>query len=203
MSIVVRDRDSGLIKIYSKGADNVIKARLSSKSKVNLDSQLRKFSLIGLRTLLVAMRTVSEKEYESFQKSMNSLPSHNNEEAANKLIADLESGLFVIGATAVLDKLQQDVPETIRDLIRANIKVWMLTGDKMETAENIAKSCNLIQPKFSVLKLERPAGVEHMSPEDAERRINDIANRAEELQKRSVPKAFLIEGADLSVVLSS
>jgi P-type E1-E2 ATPase len=45
----------------------------------------------------------------------------------------------------VLDRLQEDVPETIRDLIRANIKVWMLTGDKMETAENIAKSCKLIQ----------------------------------------------------------
>ncbi len=45
----------------------------------------------------------------------------------------------------MLDRLQEDVPETIRDLIRANIKVWMLTGDKMETAENIAKSCKLIQ----------------------------------------------------------
>lgn len=60
--------------------------------------------------------------------------------------------MYVIGATAVLDRLQDEVPETIRDLLRANIKVWMLTGDKMETAENIAKSCNLIQPDFEVLK---------------------------------------------------
>ncbi len=63
-------------------------------------------------------------------------------------MSDLESELYLIGATAVLDRLQDEVPETIRDLIRANIKVWMLTGDKLETAENIAKSCNLIQRGF-------------------------------------------------------
>jgi P-type E1-E2 ATPase len=63
-------------------------------------------------------------------------------------VSDLESELYLIGATAVLDRLQDEVPETIRDLIRANIKVWMLTGDKLETAENIAKSCNLIQRGF-------------------------------------------------------
>lgn len=63
--------------------------------------------------------------------------------------------MYVIGATAVLDRLQDQVPQTIRDLLRASnlfvnldIKVWMLTGDKMETAENIAKSCNLIQNDF-------------------------------------------------------
>jgi len=52
--------------------------------------------------------------------------------------------LSLIGATAVEDKLQDNVPETIADFIKANINVWMLTGDKMETAENIAKSCRLI-----------------------------------------------------------
>lgn len=67
---------------------------------------------------------------------------------------ELEKGFYLIGATAVLDRLQEDVPETIRDLIRANIKVWMLTGDKMETAENIAKSCKLIQDDFTIFRYE-------------------------------------------------
>ncbi len=62
----------------------------------------------------------------------------------DNLIDKIERDLFVIGATAVEDKLQEKVPETIADLLRANIKIWMLTGDKMETAENIAKSCRLI-----------------------------------------------------------
>lgn len=72
----------------------------------------------------------------------------------DELISDLETDLYLIGATAVLDRLQDEVPETIRDLIRANIKVWMLTGDKLETAENIAKSCNLIQEGFEVLTVK-------------------------------------------------
>lgn len=60
--------------------------------------------------------------------------------------------MTLIGATAVEDRLQDNVPETIRDLIQANIKIWMLTGDKLETAENIAISCNLIQSHFQVMK---------------------------------------------------
>lgn len=65
----------------------------------------------------------------------------------------IETNLTLIGATAVEDKLQDKVPETIADLIRANIKVWMLTGDKLETAENIAKSCRLIQEQMKVMKI--------------------------------------------------
>lgn len=66
----------------------------------------------------------------------------------------LEQDLYLIGATAVEDKLQPEVPETIADFLKANIKVWMLTGDKLETAENIAKSCRLIQGDMTVLRLQ-------------------------------------------------
>ena len=66
----------------------------------------------------------------------------------------LESNLTLLGATAVEDKLQDEVPEVINDLQAANIKVWMLTGDKLETAENIARSCKLIKPGFVVYRLK-------------------------------------------------
>jgi P-type E1-E2 ATPase len=59
--------------------------------------------------------------------------------------------MILIGATAVEDRLQDKVPETLRDLLRANIKVCMLTGDKLETAENIAKSCNLIESDSHII----------------------------------------------------
>ncbi len=82
-----------------------------------------------------------------------------------EIAAEIEQGLFLLGSTAVEDKLQQDVPSTIKDLISASslnfhftltqlfsldIKIWMLTGDKLETAENIGKSCKLIQKTFLV-----------------------------------------------------
>lgn len=60
----------------------------------------------------------------------------------------------MLGATAVEDKLQDDVPEVINALQDAQIKVWMLTGDKLETAENIARSCQLIKPHFQVYRLK-------------------------------------------------
>jgi len=56
-----------------------------------------------------------------------------------------ERGLVLVGATAVEDRLQDDVPQTIHSLQSAGIKIWMLTGDKLETAENIGESCKLLK----------------------------------------------------------
>ena len=130
MSAIIKDK-TGFIKIYTKGADNIIKQRLSTKSQINLDVQLTDFSRIGLRTLLIAMRTISDSEYQTFKNKVNNLPAENRTEIFDQCVSELETDLILSGATAVLDRLQEDVPETIRDLIRANVKVWMLTGDKM------------------------------------------------------------------------
>jgi len=67
--------------------------------------------------------------------------------------SNLEQDLTLIGATAVEDKLQDEVPETIQDLQMAGIKIWMLTGDKFETAENISFSCKLIKEDFEIYKI--------------------------------------------------
>lgn len=93
----------------------------------------------------MAVRILSEAEFLDFKTKLTSLSdSPEREKETAKLVDQLERNLTLIGATAVEDKLQERVPETIYDLIKANIKVWMLTGDKLETAENIAKSCRLI-----------------------------------------------------------
>lgn len=60
----------------------------------------------------------------------------------------------LLGITAVEDKLQDDVPKVIHNLIEADIKIWMLTGDKLETAENIGHLCNLITKETKVLRLK-------------------------------------------------
>ena len=73
-----------------------------------------------------------------------SLSKVRNKQAEEDHYSKLERNLTLLGATAVEDKLQDEVPEVINDLQSADIKVWMLTGDKLETAENIARSCQLI-----------------------------------------------------------
>lgn len=81
----------------------------------------------------------------------------------DSIYSSLERNLLLLGATAVEDRLQTGVKETIQDLRRADIKVWMLTGDKFETAENIAASCKLVDqndPTTEVIRLKTKADVE-------------------------------------------
>lgn len=113
-------RSGNMIKMYMKGADSIVKSRLAPENRLNLDDELNRFSVIGLRTLLIGMRIISEAEYSQFKKNVESLPLTNKEEALNELISNLEQNIYLIGATAVLDRLQDEVPETIRDLIRAS-----------------------------------------------------------------------------------
>jgi P-type E1-E2 ATPase len=65
----------------------------------------------------------------------------------------VETGLFLMGATALEDKLQEDVPRVIQDLCYAGIKVWMLTGDKLETAYNIGFSCKMFTESMNPFSL--------------------------------------------------
>ena len=74
MSVVVRDPRDGRIKLLMKGADVAVKERLSKRQRVNLDMELERCSKVGLRTLLVGMRIISEKEYEEFRASVRDLP---------------------------------------------------------------------------------------------------------------------------------
>lgn len=87
MSVIVRSGNQ--IKLYTKGADSIIKSRLSSDQKLNLDSELDRFAKIGLRTLLIGMRLISDQEYSQFKKAVEVLPTANREEAFEKLVSEL------------------------------------------------------------------------------------------------------------------
>ncbi|KAI0161169.1 phospholipid-translocating P-type ATPase [Hypoxylon sp. FL1284] len=114
------------------------------------------FATEGLRTLLFARKFIPASEYESWKKIYNdattSLVNRQDMiEAAGELI---EQSFDLVGATAIEDKLQVGVPETIDKLRRANIKIWMLTGDKRETAINIAHSARICRPGSDIFILD-------------------------------------------------
>jgi magnesium-transporting ATPase (P-type) len=125
------------------------------------DEFLNRASLKGLRTLLMAMRVIDESEYKEFTMHVAEAEKDvmNREKNLAKIYDKFERGLVLLGATAVEDRLQDNVPETIRDLQEAGIKIWMLTGDKLETAENIGFSCQLLQNDMTVWKISTPAEV--------------------------------------------
>ncbi|BFU20548.1 phospholipid-translocating P-type ATPase [Entamoeba histolytica HM-3:IMSS] len=148
MSVLTRD-ENGIITLWCKGADNVMNERCNEEGKECM-KYLNEFSSVGLRTLVLAIKTINEdifsKWYEKYDDAINLL--EGREEEVELLQNEMEKDLQIIGISAIEDKLQEGVPETIEMLLRGGIKVWMITGDKMETAINIGKSCKLINNTY-------------------------------------------------------
>uniref|UniRef100_A0A673YH31 Phospholipid-transporting ATPase n=1 Tax=Salmo trutta TaxID=8032 RepID=A0A673YH31_SALTR len=147
MSVILRFPD-GRIRLYCKGADTVIYERLSPNSKHKEETQtaLDIFANQTLRTLCLCYKDISKQEFDAWAKKHKdaSVAMGNREAALDRVYEQIENNFMMIGATAIEDKLQDGVPETIAKLAKADIKIWVLTGDKKETAENIGYSCELL-----------------------------------------------------------
>ncbi|XP_025087156.1 LOW QUALITY PROTEIN: probable phospholipid-transporting ATPase IA [Pomacea canaliculata] len=156
MSVVVRSPD-GKIMLYCKGADTVIYERLDDTQlygDVTLH-HLEDFATVGLRTLCFAKAEISLEFYNewrnTFYKASTSI--QNREKKLEEAAELIERNLFLIGATAIEDRLQDGVPETIYKMSLAGIKLWVLTGDKQETAINIGYSCKVLTQSMELIIL--------------------------------------------------
>lgn len=118
------------------------------------------FATEGLRTLLYGYRYIEDEEYQTWKKIyLDATTSLCNRQALIEKAGNLiETNLELAGATAIEDKLQEGVPDAIEKLRRAKIKMWMLTGDKRETAINIGHSCRLIKDYSSITILDQETG---------------------------------------------
>lgn len=154
MSAVVRGPDRK-IKLYVKGADTVILERLGQHNPYvdETCAHLEDYANEGLRTLCIAYRDVSDEEYAEWSKIYEKAATTiNNRQAELDKAAELiEKNLFLLGATAIEDRLQDGVPDTIHTLAQAGIKLWVLTGDRQETAINIGYSCKLITEDMNLI----------------------------------------------------
>ncbi|XP_066062815.1 phospholipid-transporting ATPase ID isoform X1 [Chamaea fasciata] len=148
MSVIVRSPE-GKIRLYCKGADTILLERLHP---VNQDltgittDHLNEYAGEGLRTLVLAYKDLEESYYKDWSERLlraGSAPEAHEDHLA-RLYDEVEHDMMLLGATAIEDKLQQGVPETIAILTLANIKIWVLTGDKQETAVNIGYSCKML-----------------------------------------------------------
>ena len=143
MSVIVRDLDTQKIKIICKGADNMILSRCAKSEDVSKNGiysqKLSSFAKVGLRTLVVGERQISEKEfkawYSAYTNARASIVDRSTKLA--EVAEKIEVNLKVLGVTAIEDRLQDGVDQTIFDLARAGIKLWVLTGDKVGTAISI------------------------------------------------------------------
>jgi len=148
MTIVARK--NGKIFAFSKGADSSILPKCVSGPITETKTNVSNFSVYGFRTLCVAYREIPESEWLGIKSAIDKEMVKDDGNVL-KVGGDLiERNFILIGSTAVEDRPQDGVPETLRALKAAGIKVCMITGDKRETAINIARSCGLISTKRSV-----------------------------------------------------
>ncbi|XP_006887000.1 PREDICTED: probable phospholipid-transporting ATPase FetA-like [Elephantulus edwardii] len=152
MSVIVRTPENQVI-LFCKGADTILCQLLhpacDSLRDITMD-HLDDFASQGLRTLMVAYRKLDDKFFREWSKRHSEayLSLENRQDKLSIVYEEIEKDLMLLGATAIEDKLQDGVPETILTLNKAKIKVWVLTGDKQETAVNIAYSCNIFNEEM-------------------------------------------------------
>uniref|UniRef100_A0A8D0CGE2 Phospholipid-transporting ATPase n=1 Tax=Scleropages formosus TaxID=113540 RepID=A0A8D0CGE2_SCLFO len=149
MSVIVRN-PVGQIKLYSKGADTILFDRLDPTNDdlmYTTSEHLNEFAGEGLRTLALAYKDLDEEYFADWMKRLHiaSTTLENREELLASLYEEIEQDMMLLGATAIEDKLQEGVAETIACLTLSSIKIWVLTGDKLETAMNIGYSCNMLR----------------------------------------------------------
>ncbi|CAB3221059.1 unnamed protein product [Arctia plantaginis] len=142
MGIIIQEENTREITYYVKGADVALSPLLDSQWH---SVECKKLAADGLRTLVMAKKTLTEQEYEAFETEYKEarLSMTNRGERTAAALSKLQHGLTLLAVTGVEDRLAEDVPRTLGMLRTAGIKIWMLTGDKLETALCIARSLQL------------------------------------------------------------
>jgi phospholipid-translocating ATPase len=174
---------------YEKGADTVMTSIVSANDW--LDEETANMAREGLRTLVVGRRKLSSQQYSDFSKaySQASLSLHAREAAMASAIKEhLEKDLELLGVTGVEDKLQVDVKPSLELLRNAGIKIWMLTGDKVETARCVAISAKLVSRGQTIITVEKV-------------KRKDAAYDALNSLRGKTDACLLIDGESLSTIL--
>ncbi|XP_019752668.1 phospholipid-transporting ATPase IC isoform X1 [Hippocampus comes] len=203
MSVLVREPE-GALKLYCKGADIVILERLQRDCPhlESTEQALELFSKACLRTLCIAVRSVSETSWEQWSRTLAraaAMPTFDRNALLEKLHDEMEQNLQLLGVTAIEDRLQEGVPETISLLKQAGIKVWVLTGDKKETAVNIGYACKLLDPDTRLLEWQELRQIlQSPDPGGHFHKIKHTELWAVEKDKAGVQTAVVLTGPELT-----
>ncbi|KAK3037101.1 hypothetical protein RJ639_029943, partial [Escallonia herrerae] len=213
MSVIVSD-ENGQIFLLCKGADNIVFDRLADNGRTYQQAttmHLSSYAEDGLRTLVFGYRKVEVNVYErwnsTFTKAKATMGPQREEELENAA-AIIEKELILLGAVAVDDKLQDGVPECIDRLAQAGLKIWLLTGDKMETAVNIGYACSLLRHDMKQLHLSLSKEAEtsnqvKVMKEDILHQIQSSYDMTIEEKNKEAPFALVVDGKALEIALRS
>jgi phospholipid-translocating ATPase len=207
MSVIVKREDK--ITLYCKGADSIVFARLDETSKDAMQTTLKHlgdYAREGLRTLVVAQKHLTHEEYSQWATRHHaaSIVQVNRDEELDKVYNEIEQNMTLVGATAIEDKLQDGVPEAIANLAKANIKIWVLTGDKQETAINIGYSSKLLveDMRVFIINAEEKGAVEKQLTDAKDEIVNCEEGKTVEEQSTDTELRLGPPGPPFGIVIN-
>ena len=186
--------EAGEIWFYQKGADTVMTSIVAANDW--LDEETANMAREGLRTLVVGRRKLSLDQYSDFSTRYKqaSMSLQDRDTNTARVVKDyLERNLELLGVTGVEDKLQKDVKPSLELLRNAGIKIWMLTGDKVETARCVAISAKLVS---------RTQHIHTITNLSSERNPTAALDALSLLASKPSSTALLIDGTSLSHFLT-
>ncbi|KAK1163093.1 phospholipid-transporting ATPase 11C-like isoform X2 [Acipenser oxyrinchus oxyrinchus] len=220
MSVIVKTK-SGETLLFCKGADSSVFPRVQAEEVERIRMHVERNAMEGYRTLCMAYKSLSSEEYEQTDAALQDarLALQDREERLAQVYDQVEAGMHLIGATAVEDRLQEEAAETMEALHGAGMKVWVLTGDKMETAKSTCYACRLFLKSTELLELTVRTLEEGDHPR--EEKLHElllgyhkraVQDRHKDKDKEAVTRSwssgfrefgFIVDGATLSLVLNA
>lgn len=193
MGIVMKHKPTERLVFYLKGAETVMKQKVQPNQRLVIEESCDDLANQGLRTLVISQKILGTDFYHAWEKRYAAAKADLNDREAKVLAAieELEEDMELLGVTGVEDKLQENVAVVIEGLRNAGIKVWMLTGDKVETATCIAISAGFKSRQQLIFQMRDCV--------DA----FEAGKLLTEFSKRATSSILMIDGGTLDLVLGN
>lgn len=194
MSVLLRQRETGNIIYYVKGAEIVMERMIRPAHRMLLLEYSEQLAVEGLRALVFAQKVLTEEELEIFMDNYKTAQAQlqDRDYHIEMAVKTLESNLTFLGVSGVEDKLQKNVQSTIDSLKNAGIQVWMLTGDRVETGVSIAISSGLKSRRHELFFIT-----------DDQVQKDEVARRLVEFRQRAKRSLLIIDGKTLDLIFES
>ena len=203
MGIILKNKKYKHIIYYLKGAENVMIKFVKKEYISFISENAENLATKGLRTLVLTQKIISENDFDEWNKEYkNALTAmENRKEKIAEVVSKLENNMDFLCVTGVEDLLQDEVANTIDNLRNAGMKVWMLTGDKVETATCISISAGIKSKNQSIFTIRN----DEFSHESKEDDIRELRKKLEDYRKKiSIdPHIFIIDGDSLDLALNN
>ncbi len=205
MGIILKNKKYGHIIYYLKGAENVMMKFVKENYIGYIKENAENLATKGLRTLVLTQKIISEEEFDIWNKEYNEalVSMENRKENISKVVSKLENNMEFLCVTGVEDLLQDEVANTIDNLRNAGMKVWMLTGDKVETATCISISAGLKSKNQKIFTIRHDDLSNYGEKNNDEEKLNKLKSLFSEynVKIKTDPHLFIIDGDSLDIAL--